>query len=218
MSEEDLTSRLGKLARAQADAPEVALPPDAEAALRNRLLAGLQQASPQRPSRRRGLWLSAGIAGVAAAAALFLLRPAPLGPLPVYESTFEGGQQAQRAESSASANQEEPIVIPPEAHVSFTLRPQTSVSGPIVARAFVQRAGEVRWLRAIPAVSEQGAVRLAGSREQIFEAVPLGAWTLVLIAARPKRMTDDAVALAKLAREPTSGVRSTQRKIILAAE
>jgi hypothetical protein len=219
MSDDDLSSALGKLARDQAEAPELDVSAAADAELRARVLGRLLRGKQLDATRRRRLWWSAGIASLAAAVALFLFRPRPPAVLPEYESAFDGGQRAERAAADATNQDEnEAIVLGSDAHFSFTFRPRANVTGPVAARALVQRGDETRLLRLVPEVSANGAVRLAGSGQQVFDDLPRGAWTLLLVAGRPSQITSDAAALAQLARDPGAGVRSARRKIILAAQ
>lgn len=114
---------------------------------------------------RRRVFLAAGAGSVAAAAALLLwIRSGSEdASLPAYSITAEGGEKDIRGGPAAAG--EGPTVaalqkVRGTSELVVSLRPDTAVSEPTSARAFVVRDGEVAEVRAVLRVAPSGAVQL----------------------------------------------------------
>jgi hypothetical protein len=222
MKDESLLRALGTVAKKQRAAPDIVLSAAEEQSVREHALKVLLSgagATPRRPNA--WLWLSAGVAGLAVAASVALtLQVSPASPLPGYESAFEGGQRATRGEPAPETTPEQGVAIPPGGHFGFNLRPRTPVAhaDALGARAFVRNARGVQELQARLELSEEGAARLAGSRESVFRGVAPGEWTLILVVGRKSELKGEPAALVEQLRAPNSRVRFAERKIILPRE
>jgi hypothetical protein len=152
-----------------APAPVVALRPDARQ-------PGI--------SRTRLAWM--GALAAAAALALFLGRgeaPGEDGALPQYGLTVIGGEKPTR--SAPSPAEEGPLVLGPGSRLELVLRPATPVRGEVHAGTYLQRPGgaPVAWSPPV-ALSEGGAVRIAGTKEELFPTQEDGEWQMAIAVSR----------------------------------
>lgn len=160
------------------------LGPEAEDRYTARLLAAAKPPrAPDKPKPvRRPTWRSSviGLALAAAlAAVLFIPRPSAL---PEYSIAIAGGEQVVRGEPQAAHGTP---IIGPGSRLSIVLRPATKLEGAIEARAFLVRDGSARvWSPPIE-ISSAGAVRIEGTREQLFHGVPAGRWEIVVALSKP---------------------------------
>lgn len=128
-------------------------------------------------------------AAVAAAALFFVVRgPASYPPLPVYALAPIGGDQAFRGGTEPATGTP---VFSPGSLLTFNVRPQQVVAGPVEAYAFASRGKE--WVPlGKERGSENGSVRLRGTLGQDI-SLPPGDWTIWIVVGRPGKIpaTDD---------------------------
>lgn len=226
MSDDPLLQALRKVAQDQHRSPAgderyeaLAHEPLSEAA-RERLVdliarpRSSAKAKATRP-RRVALW-SGGATALAAAAALVLWLRSPGAPLPAYEASFEGGEQALRGDPPPSSSSA-PARIPRGGRIDLVLRPTRPVETTVAARAFAVRPGDARELRAALAISGDGAARLAGRRDEILADLPPGTWEIVLVVGRPGSLPD-AAAIGGSSYAPPEDVRIARKTVILPAD
>lgn len=175
------------------------------------LVEGILAAAPPpaRPRSLLGARLRRGAAGAAllaaaALAALWLRRGDP--PLPAYVATI-AGEQAQRAAPPPDAQPGGVARLGPGAEIEVLLRPAQSVPGAVDARAFLAREGVERAVPASIERSDDGALRLGGSYEQLFGEAPRGAWELVVVVGRPGALPKSAGEASAAAHPPWQIVR-----------
>ncbi len=150
----------------------------------------------------RGPWRRFPAALLAAAAILMLwLRiPGTQEPLPEYGLRLDGSVSALRSSSSGEAG-EVPRFAPGN-RLRLVLTPESPVTGPAVARAWLARDGELTTLAA-PAVSEDGAVLLeatvlAADADGKGLRLPFGDSTLIVAVGRPGELPDGGELLSAL--------------------
>lgn len=155
------------------------LGPEAEDRYAARLLAVTAKPKPV----RRPAWRSSAIGlalAAALAAVLFIPRPSAL---PEYSIVIAGGEQVVRGDPQAAHRTP---IIGPGSRLSIVIRPEKKLEGAIEARAFLMRDGAARvWSPPIE-ISSAGAVRIEGTREQLFAGVPAGRWEIVVALSRPR--------------------------------
>ena len=106
--------------------------------------------------------------------------------------------------------------VGPGSTLEITLRPATRVDGPLEVRAFLVRDGEARPWDAKVELSSQGAARIAGDRETLFQGVPAGRYEIALAIGRPGSLPagpEDVLRALKLGETP--GFRLLRREIRL---
>lgn len=176
---------LGEMARA----PQAPAPPAAEA-----------EVIALKPKRK---WVPVAAAlALAAAVALFvtLRRESPpeialADPIPSYEVALVGGERDDRA-VPAPADAQAPIVLGPGSSLEIVLRPATPYRKPIAVRGFLIQNGRAQLWNIAPAISADGAVRIAGAREALFANVASGSYEIA-IAIGPPDALPDAEAVAR---------------------
>lgn len=149
---------------------------------------------PKKPAPTR-TWAWVGALAAAAALALFLSRGGESGnggALPAYGLTVIGGEKPTRADPTTP--EEQPLVLGPGSRLELVARPATPARGTVHASTYMQRAGgpPVAWAPPI-AVSEGGAARIVGTKEQLFPTQQDGEWELVIVLGR------EALALPRAA-------------------
>jgi tetratricopeptide (TPR) repeat protein len=185
------------------------LDPAREEALLDRALA--PRATPIR-KRPRPAWIAFALAAAlgGALAAFVLTRPAPP---PEVALTASGDAAVLGPDAGPSA-----LVVSTGTRVHLSLTPSTSSTSKtegLVARLFLVSGAEVRALPARP--SPDRALRIEGSREELFPDAPAGSYELVIMTARAGTAIDEA-ALAATARDPARsapGWRAIRRPIEL---
>lgn len=182
-------SALSELEARAADDPEVALrlqlfrPVDdgAKARILEALTSMPRPAQAARPAKRRpaaARWALAAVPlAMAAALALFLMRPQALAPLPDYSATLRGGQAEQRSGDESAVTPR----IGPGSQLELQLRPSVDVDGAVEARAFVVRAGEVTRLEVSPQIAPSGGFRLQGRAAAWFGSARGPAEMVILV-------------------------------------
>jgi hypothetical protein len=159
--------------------------------------------------------LTVAVSALALAASLaFVLRgrTEAEAPLPKYEVAFVGGEQAWRGEAPEATNRvdEAKHRFSHGERVRLSIRPGTTVSGPIEARIFLRRGDDVRpWPTAVD-VSSAGAVRIAASPDTLPPGTE-GEWELVVAIGRPQ-----SLPAAGDLRSPSAGVQIVSTPIVLA--
>jgi tetratricopeptide (TPR) repeat protein len=161
-------------------------------------------------------FVGAALVPAAAAAAVFLsrvpgeLRVAEVGGLSEYAESrmpaelrlpdytgmeFHGSQSAQRSPQGT-------VAVPLFARggeVEIRIRPATDVKGDVDAAVFLLRDGKAQRLTAPITKAEGGALRIAGTFEEVFGSVPAGKWELVIAVGRPGLLPNEkAVAAGRL--------------------
>jgi hypothetical protein len=150
------------------------------------------------PARRRALLFSAAtLAAVAASAALFFRSPGG-SAIPTYQASI-AGEQAQR---SPFGDPDAARRLGPGSAIDLVLRPATPVSGPLAARGFVLQGGRVRAWDAPVVISEEGAVRIAGSYDALLGGIPSGPCELVFAVGRPGELPSSPEAIGAALRDP----------------
>jgi hypothetical protein len=144
---------------------------------------------------RRGA-LVIGPLALAAAVLLVARRPTDLPALPSFELSVSGGDVSSRGPDLRAA---QPLRLPPGSRFELLLRPSTRVQGPLVAKTFAARGGEVRETGLGAQVSGGGATRIQGTADELSGLAP-GAWDLVVVVGRPGAVPLDAGALLALMR------------------
>jgi hypothetical protein len=182
---------------------------------------------PFRPKRRVISGLLAAAPLVAAAAAVFFfLRPVRSPAVPSYELMVAGGEQVQR--STPDAPPSEVRRLGPGSSLTLTLRPATRVEGPVAVRGALapvsatgtlERGGSRVWSPPIT-ITPEGAVRITGTKEALFQSVPAGTWEILVAVGRSEALPSGADALvdaAARASEPRSddAVRVLRARVLL---
>lgn len=137
-------------------------------------------------ARRRGIAMAVA-AALAAAAAWAVVGPGATPALPGY-SMKVSGEHDQRA---APAPAGDVARLGPGARLTLVLRPDRAVSGPVAVRGFVSRgAGWEPWR--VPAqVAPDGAVRIAGAREELFPGATSGHLMIAVAVGRAEALPTD---------------------------
>jgi hypothetical protein len=174
-------------------------------ALKDQRAAATSKPAPAAPAsvlpfRRRARQLGGWLVGVAAAAAILVLMlrgPGSLPPLPGYTLVPSGGVQALRGGQPNAFG-----TLVPGSKFDLVLRPETAVSGPVEARYFLARGGELRpW--PVPIHSyDDGVLRIHGTVGSEI-VIPPGGWTLWAVVGRPRALPDTAALRAHLAQGQT---------------
>ncbi|HEX3531769.1 MAG TPA: hypothetical protein VH988_32310 [Thermoanaerobaculia bacterium] len=170
------------------------------------------------PFRRRARQLGGWLVGVAAAAAVLVLvfrGPGALPPLPGYTLVPSGGVQSLRGERPNAFG-----TLVPGSTFDLVLQPETAVSGPVEARYFLERGGELR-----PWPVPKGAMQSSGDGVLKVHGmvggaivIPPGDWTLWAVVGRPRSLPDAAALRAHLARGQTRAPDWQALKIDLKTE
>ena len=159
--------------------------------------------------------LTVAVSALALAASLaFVLRgrTEAEAPLPKYEVAFVGGEQAWRGEAPEETNTADKAKhrFSHGERVRLSIRPGTTVSGPVEARIFLRRGDDVRpWPTAVD-VSSAGAVRIAASPDTLPPGTE-GEWELVVAIGRPQ-----SLPTARDLRSPSAGVQIVSTPVVLA--
>jgi hypothetical protein len=135
---------------------------------------------------RRWAWVAAGLA--AAAALVFLLRPAP--PTPAYELVVRSaGAQDVRGEVPEGS-----LTFRPGTRFDFVLRPSEAVTGVPRVQAFRTREGERQTWDAPVERDPKGAIRVTGT---VGDGLPFepGEWTLEFMVGEPPQTLSVVVTL-----------------------
>ncbi|WP_437623104.1 hypothetical protein [Sorangium sp. So ce1151] len=178
--------------------------------------------------------LAAAGALAAAAALLLLFRLSPPGsqdqssgpatppgaqsfpPVPAYTVAVSGGDQTLRSAPDAAPEEGQETSVGPGSRIEVALRPATRVEGPLEVRAFLIRDGEARPWDVKVELSSQGAARIAGDREALFQGVPAGRYQVAIAIGRPGSLPagpEDVLRALKLGENP--GFRLLRREIRL---
>jgi hypothetical protein len=167
--------------------------------------------------------LTVAVSALALAASLaFVLRgrTEAEAPLPKYEVAFVGGEQAWRGEApndparsgetGDKASQGGKHRFSHGERVRLSVRPGTTVSGPIEARIFLRRGEDVRpWPTSVD-VSSAGAIRIAASPDTL-PAGTEGEWELVVAIGRPQSLPGPSDL-----ESPKAGVQLVSTPVVLA--
>jgi hypothetical protein len=146
---------------------------------------------------RRAMTL-AGPLAAAAAIALWLGTGGHGAPLPEYEVATRGAPAAMRGASSVSTGAAATAIeVNAHGEVNLVFRPVAAIQGAIVAEAFVVDASGAHAWKPPMEISPEGAVRIAGASDAVFGGRS-GAFDVVLVAARPGGLPDEAHALDSL--------------------
>ncbi|XXY45103.1 hypothetical protein WME91_34385 [Sorangium sp. So ce269] len=194
----------------------------------------VKRGAPAATKRRAPVVLAATSALAAAAALLLLFRLAPprsqdqdsgpaappgaqsFPPMPAYAVAVSGGDQTMRSAPGAAPEDGQATSVGPGSRLEVALRPATRVEGPLEVRAFLIRDGEARPWDVKVELSSQGAARIAGDREALFQGVPAGRFQIALAIGRPGSLPagpEDVLRALKLGETP--GFRLLQREIRL---
>ncbi|WP_437756332.1 hypothetical protein [Sorangium sp. So ce1389] len=194
----------------------------------------VKRGAPAATKRRAPAVLAATGVLAAAAALLLVFRLAPpriqdqgsgpvapssaqsFPPVPPYAVAVSGGDQTMRAAPDAAPEDGQATSIGPGSRLEITLRPATRVEGPLEVRAFLIRDGEARPWDVKVELSSQGAARIAGDSEALFQGVPAGRFQIALAIGRPGSLPagpEDVLRALKLGE--TAGFRLLQREIRL---
>ena len=152
------------------------------------------------PIRSRRRFLAGGlVAAVAASAALvFIGVGGPAEPLPVYSMELIGGDATHRGverDLDPEAETRPPARFSPGSRVELRLRPAVAVEGRVEARAFYVAGEATGEVAAAIDRSEQGAFRILGSADTLFEG-HTGPARVILAVARPGALPHLAEAMA----------------------
>jgi hypothetical protein len=155
-----------------------------------------------------------------AAGALLLsflaLRPAPFAPgeapLPAYSISIA----APAGDPPFAAEHR----LAPGERLELVLRPASRVSVPLTVSAYLLREGEAQRWDIAAQIDDDGAVRVAGAREELFRDRPDGAWDAVFAvgragarAATPEEIT---AALREVPPGDAVGYRLIRQRVVLA--
>ncbi len=168
-------------------------------------IAASMRASPAASARggvrflpRRAVVLGGAAATLAAAAALILLlRPhaPPDDPVPPYELVMLGGDNIVR--SAPETRQARTARLAPGSRLEVRLRPGHRVQGSVALRGAVVRGADIRPWLPVTEVDPSGAIRVAGTREQLFAGLPDGEWTVVVAVGREHALPADVIELVR---------------------
>jgi hypothetical protein len=151
------------------------------------------------------------VGALALAAGLVLVQSWPRpehGPLAMYSPEIHGGQRDTRSLPEGLAPVERFV---PGGRIEIVARPNERMGGPVEARAFLVREGTAeRWNVPI-AIAEGGAVRIAGTFEDLFGTVAVGRSELVIAISRPGALPDE-----KTLAHSAEGVRIIRQPIEIA--
>ncbi|WP_438007561.1 hypothetical protein WME89_01790 [Sorangium sp. So ce321] len=194
----------------------------------------VKRRAPAATKRRAPAVLAATGALAAAAALLLLFRLAPprsqdqgsgpaappgaqsFPPVPAYAVAVSGGDQTLRSAPGAAPENGLATSVGPGSRLEISLRPATRVEGPLEVRAFLIRDGEAHPWDVKIELSRQGAARIAGDREALFQGVPAGRFQIALAIGRPGSLpTGPEDVLRALKLRETPGVRLLQWEIRL---
>ncbi len=167
--------------------------------------SGLSSIAEARARRERGprrsfLVAAASLTAVAAAAILWIRPAADTLPLPRYGVTVEGGAKDVRG-SAPETGDRDPTVAPMQrlrgdSALIVSLRPDTSVSSAVTARAFIVRGADVSEvyppIRVAPSGSVQLQFRPSQFQMHVESAAPVGSRrgpaNLRIIVGRPRAL------------------------------
>ncbi len=170
--------------------------------------APIPASAPPVLARRRIGRAVALIAPLAVAAGLLLtfasLRSA--GSIPNYELTLSG-EQPMRGETDSPAEPMGTHRFSPHERFRVLLRPERAFEGPVAARVFLVRGGDVRIWHTPVDVSNEGAIRIVTPLETL-PADSGGAWDMVIVVGRPDALPDAP---------PASGAQGTRAMHVLRA-
>jgi hypothetical protein len=142
-------------------------------------LATRRPATLGQSAGRRAIVVGGVLSLVAAAAAILLiLRRPPPAELPLYAMNVLGRDREMRGGDAGPGS----VTLSAGAWVRIELRPGTSTTTPVLARAWIVRATEQREVPVPALIAETGAVRLEGSREALFGDAT-GTWQLHVVVA-----------------------------------
>ena len=160
-------------------------------------------------------WLAAaGVSLAAAAGLLFVLRPPELSPLPGYEMPLPGGG-VQDLRSAGVPSGDGMARYLPTSDIEVVAFPPQPVEGPVAARAFFVRGGQVVAWDAAPEVSQEGAVRFAATVSSLPVAAP-GPWDVVVVLGRPETLAAAELKSALAAGEAVpAGLQVVRRPLVL---
>lgn len=205
----DRKAELMRKARAQLEAAE----PASAAA------AGVEVGELARPAnvvalspRRWPLFLAIAASAVIAVfgARQFMSSPEALA-LPKYALAISSGAQQARAEVAPS---DEAPVFAPNTTVQLILRPAEAVRGAVAFRAFLKRGDQLTLWSPPSAIDPGGSIIIEGQASELLK-VERGAWTIVVVLARPEAI-ERAAKEAASGRPPAAGVEVLEQKIVVA--
>jgi hypothetical protein len=154
-------------------------------------------------------WALAPVAA-AAAVALWVASQSGEGSLPSYEVAVIGAKQLRADPQSPSAGE---ISLDPRGDFELVARPAAPAPG-VHAHAVLVRDGAARPWSAPIEISDEGAVRVAGTTEALFPETR-GAYEVVLVVANeawlPSR--EEAARIARGADAPSSAVRAIRARV-----
>jgi hypothetical protein len=141
-----------------------------------------------------------------AASIAFYLTRTPAAPdtsvaaLPGYELSISGGTADTRGDP------QERIVLTRGSNVTLTMRPETSVSGAVEARAFIVQAANAHPLQLEVTVTPEGAIRLRGNLAELPGSP--GPAEIVVSVVRPGMAHDPLAA-------PVHGAQRVSQPVLL---
>lgn len=148
------------------------------------------------PLRSRLGLVGAVAAALAAAAAWAVVGPGAAPGLPAYSMKMTG-EREQRADPPPAGDVAR---LGPGARLTLVLRPDRAVKEPIAARGFVSRgAGWEPW-RVPMQIAPDGAVRIAGAREELFPGAAAGTLTIAVAVGRAADLPADPDAASRSVR------------------
>jgi hypothetical protein len=154
------------------------------------------RARRERGPRRSFLVAAASLTAVAAAGIIWMRPAADTLPLPRYGVTVEGGAKDVRG-SAPETGDRDPTVAPMQrlrgdSALIVGLRPDTSVSGGVTARAFVAQGADVSEVHPLLRVAPSGSVQLQFRQSQFQSAAPMGSLhgpaNLRIVVGRPRAL------------------------------
>jgi len=139
-------------------------------------------------ARRRAIFAASGLIAAAAALALWVRFPRQDEPLPPYTVAVEGGTKDIRSGDAPAAD--ETAVAPPQrisnhSELVVTVRPDTIVSGPVEARAFLVQGVMSTEVFGSIRVAPSGAVRLVFTGAALADRLN-GKAVLRVLVGRPR--------------------------------
>jgi hypothetical protein len=169
--------------------------------------------------RRRSAraWIAGASTVLAAAAALVIWLRVSGGPeLPGYTMSMNAGRQAVRGTAAAPDGAQ--ASFGKRSTILITLRPDRPVHDPLDLQAYVVRGSDVRKVSLPFEVSEDGSVRIRGTRKQLFEDVPDGTWEVVLVVGRPGTLQGGREMVGGTAGEQAGSLRVVRRTVVFEGE
>lgn len=159
-------------------------------ALANHLIAMTEKAKPRRARLPSRTLAYVGIFVAVASVGLFwTLRKGPSDyvarALPAYALQIEGGDRPTRKDPTQVSSD---VRLAPHSRLTFVLRPATNSSVDVSARAFLLKNDVFERLGFTFERAPSGALRVSGTREELFPQQPNGPLDVIVVLGKPEHI------------------------------